>query len=105
MNEPMAIITSCAFTAGSMLAVIHYSEVGRMLKEIIDTPKEKITDEQEDNLSDQFEKELINEPMKKRENFELSTKDNLIEFRNSLLTLDEELSNESKQKTIKKKLF
>ena len=43
--------------------------------------------------------------MKKRENFELSTKDNLIEFRNSLLTLDEELSNESKQKTIKKKLF
>ena len=78
MNEPMAIITSCAFTAGSMLAVIHYSEVGRMLKEIIDTPKEKITDEQEDNL---------------------------IEFRNSLLTLDEELSNESKQKTIKKKLF
>ena len=105
MNEPMAIITSCAFKGGSMLAVIHYSEVGRMLKEIIDKPKEEITVEQEDNLSDELEKELINESMKNRENFELSSKDNLIEFRKSLLTQDEELSNENKQKTIKKKLF
>lgn len=107
MNETIAIIASCTVVTGSILTTVHYTEIQRKLREIIETSKkanEEVTNEDEEQ---NMATKVNNQPEKVNNQPILSTKESLEELKSELTMVNEKvnLNENSGRQNLKVKNF